>query len=352
MIEKRIFSLVTASLAALALSASAVGAQGTLNVLATTTLVADVARNVGGDRVTVSSLLGADTDTHAYEPTTDDALRIAQADLLLTVGAGYEGFLGGLLENAGADIPVVMVSKGVEILPLRAHGHDEDELTDADTDEHAGEIAPLGVLGVDLDCAPHEADTHDAESEHQDEHVHGECDPHVWMDPRNVAIWAGNIAEALAAADPEHADEYHANAEAYRARLEALHTEIEDILSVIPEARRVLVTNHEFMGYFARAYDFEIAATVLPSGTTGGELDPQTLAELITLVRDENVPAIFAEISANPRLAEVIAQEAGIAVVTSLYSEALSTADGPAATYVDYMLYNAETIAGALTAGL
>jgi zinc/manganese transport system substrate-binding protein len=307
-------------------------AHGGPHVVATTTILADVASRIGSPTIEVYPLVPADADSHAYEPTTDDIALVADADLLLTVGAGYEVFLGGLLENAGGDIPVVEVSAGVEILAYG--GHEGEEHADAE------------MLGNDLECeAGHEEDGYAHEGE---EHSHGSCDPHVWMNPRNVIVWANNLADAFAEIDPTNADTYRANADAYIVELEALDAELQEIVASVPQEQRILVTNHEFMSYFAQAYDFEVVATVLPASTTGAELDPQSLAALIELVRDEGVTAIFAEISANPQLAQVIADEAGVTVVTALYSDSLGGEDSPAPTYLDMMRYNAQTIVDAL----
>jgi ABC-type Zn uptake system ZnuABC Zn-binding protein ZnuA len=264
--------------------------------------------------------------------------------MLLTVGAGYEAFITRLLENVGGDVNAVEVSHGLEILPLGlvGHDHEHDSEATAEADEHQDEY--LGVLGDGLECAAHE---HEADEE--GDHEHGACDPHVWMNPQNVIGWVNNIVAAFSAADPDNAAAYQTNGEAYITQLQALDAEIENIVTTIPEDRRILLTNHEFMGYFAEHYGFEVVATVLPGVNTGGEVDPQSLAALIALVQDENVPAIFAEVSANPQIADVIASESGVAVVTSLYSESLGAADSPASTYLDFMRYNAQTIANALT---
>lgn len=327
---KRLMLLVTIMLFSRFAPASAV--HGGAHVAATTTIVADIAHRIGSPEIEVYPLVPADADSHAYEPTTADVALVADADLVLTVGAGYEAFLGRLLENAGGDTPVVEVSRGVEILGYGDHADEADH-------DHA-EV--LGVLGDGLEC--------EAGHEHEDgdDHAHGNCDPHVWMNPRNVIVWANNIAEAFAEIDPSNADTYRANADAYIAELEALDAEIQEIVAAVPQDRRILVTNHEFLRYFAHAYCFEVVATVLPGGSTAAELDPQSLAALIELVRDEGVPAIFAEVSANPQLAQVIADEAGVAVVTALYSESLGGAESPAPTYLDMMRYNAQTITDAL----
>ncbi len=326
----------------LMLSASLVMSQTEITVIATTSILADVAQNVSGGLLNVESLLPFDADTHAYEPSVDDAARVAEADLLLVVGMDYEHFLGGLLETVGEDVPVAMISNGIEILPYGEHDHEGEEA------EHEHEQAePLGVLGDGLTCEDdheHEAEA-TAEAEHEGEHDHGTCDPHVWMNPLNMMMWASNIAEAFAALDPAHADTYRDNALDYAAQIEALNLELSQMVAEIPEEQRVLITNHEFMAYFAAHYGFEIAATVLPGGTTGAEINPQELADVIALVQAEGVPAIFAEVSANPELAQLIASESGAAVVSTLYSESLSAS---APTYLDFMRLNTRTIVDAL----
>jgi ABC-type Zn uptake system ZnuABC Zn-binding protein ZnuA len=316
------------------MTALGVGAQGEkLRVVTTTTIIADVARNVGGEFVEVESLIPPDSDAHAFEPAPDDIVKVAEADVLLVNGAGLESFLEGLLENA-VGVELVVVSNGIEMLAFGEHGHEEGE------EEHAeGEV--VGVLGEEGVCE-------EAHEEGEEDHEHGACDPHVWTDPQNVMIWADNIAEAFSAVDSDNAETYRANAQAYQAELGAIDAEVTEILSVVPEEKRILVTNHEFFGYFAHAYGFEVVGVVISGGGTLSEPDPQALAELIDIIAEEGVTAIFAEVSANPGLAETIASETGIDVVTTIYSDSLSGADGPAGTYLDYLRYNALTIAEAL----
>lgn len=494
-----------------------------LQVMATTSILADIASNIGGDLVEVQSLVPLGADSHAFQPAPADAVRIAEADVLLVVGAGLENFLDPLIENT-SEIEPLVVSNGVRMLAFGEHGHDDDhadddhaeemdgmgdmnmggvsaaymritnngssdarlsavssnissiaeihettivddvarmqevegglmipagetvelrpaglhvmlvDLTDQlaeggrialtlsfedgqtttlivpvsemgaetmspvslgdlviegawarptevvmhmddddhsdedhsdeamdvmhdedeamhDDDEHMHEgVEYVGVLGVDADCGMHE-DDHEAEADHEaegDEHEHGACDPHVWTDPMNVKVWADNIAQAFADADPANAETYMANAEAYKAELDALNEEVTEILSVIPEERRVLVTNHEFLGYFAAHYDFEVVGAVIPGGTTLAETNPQDLAALVSTIQAEGVTAIFAEVSDPSMLAQSLADQVPDLQVISLYSESLSEADGLAATYLDYMRYNAQTIADAL----
>jgi len=373
---RKLIAVVFALMFALFTFAPLAAQDAPLTVIATTTILADVARNIGGDAINVESLLPPDADTHAYEPTAEDAARLTDADLLLVVGIGYEEFLGDLLMLAGTDTPVVEVSTGLEILEGGADVHEGEEHDAEEADHEEGEehdaADVIGVYGTDdLECA-HEEDEEasakaryrfarygistdqldgiggDHDDEDEDEHGHGACDPHVWMNPLNVITWANTIADAFAAADSANADLYRENAAAYAAQLEALDLEITQLLAEIPDERRVLVTNHEFMGYFAAHYGFEVAATVLPGSQTAAEPDPQALAELITLIETENVPAIFAEVSANADIAQLIADESGVVVVSTLFSESLSGADGAAPTYIDMIRANATTIADVL----
>lgn len=347
-----------------------------LQVVATTTIIADVALQVGGDRVEVVSLVPAGADEHAYQPTPQDIARVARADVVLVNGAGLEEFLATLVGNAAGVQPVV-ISNGIRVLAYGGHAHDHDEHADEEhsdehADEHAMDEAIIGVLGVDAICEAdhddhgHEEDADHADEAHSDEHAdeahadeehahdhdHGECDPHFWGDPRNVMIWADNIAATFTAADPANANFYAANADAYKAELEALDAELEALLATIPAERRVLVTNHEFLAYFAARYGFEVVGVVL-GATTLAEPTPQNVAALVEVIREEGVRAIFSEATASARLAEVIAAEAGgDVIIATLYSGSLSPADGPAATYIDYMRYNAQVILEALTADL
>lgn len=324
----------------LIMSITSVAAQNSpLRVIATTTILADVAQNVGGDRVTVTSLVPADADTHAFEPSPRDALAVSEADVVLAVGAGYEAFLAGLEENADRS-DITIASNGVTIYPF-AEAHDDHE-----EEAHAAE--PLGILSTDDICDAHHEEVATSEEADHDEHEHGTCDPHVWTDPQNVMIWADNIAEALAAKDPSNADIYRANADSYKQALVAADENVRQILSTLPEEKRVLVTNHEFMNYFARAYGFEVVGVVIPGGSTGGEIDPQAMAGLIEVIQMEGIPAIFAEASANTATIEAVAGDAGVSVVSTL-SESLTAAGGVAETYLAYLTYNAEAIADALS---
>lgn len=335
---------------ALLLPVSLQAQDAALNVVASTTIIADVARNVGGDLVNVTALIPPDSDVHAFQPAPQDAVMIQQADVVLVNGANLEENLLSLIDNAATAEPVV-VSGGVPMLAFGGHDHDheaeahaaeEEHDHDDDAHEHDAE-GTIGHLGEDADCG--DAASHEDEA---GEHDHGACDPHVWMNPHNVEIWADNIAAAFAAADPANADTYHANAEAYAEQLEALDAELEAMFASIPEANRVIITNHEFLAYLAARYDLEIVGTVLPSVSTLAEPAPQEVAALIETIEAAGVAVIFGEVSNPNALTQVIAQDVGDVEVVSLYSESLSGPDGAAATYIDYMRTNAQLIVDAL----
>ncbi|HLV34630.1 MAG TPA: zinc ABC transporter substrate-binding protein [Spirillospora sp.] len=313
-----------------------------LRVVATTTLIADVARQVGGDLVEVTSIIPPDSDVHAFRPAPQDAVVISRAKVILVNGANLEEGLLTLVEGA-ASVPLTVVSNGVPMLAFGDHAAEAE-----DDREHRAAIY-AGILGVDTDCGDRQA--HDDEAHPEDEPAadeHGACDPHVWQNPQNVMVWADNIAEAFAAADPVNAATYRANAAAYKDQLAVLDAELEALFNAIPQDRRVIVTNHEFLGYLAARYELEVIDTVIPSLSTLAEPAPQDMARLIEVIQNRGVRAVFVEASDPGRLAAVIAEEAGEVAVVTLFSGSLSAPDGPAGTYLDYMRANAQAITAAL----
>lgn len=277
-------------------------------VLTSTTFLADIARNVAGDRVTVESLLPVGADPHAYQPTPQDAAKIADSQLLIVNGAEYEHFIEPLLENAGGERIIVTASEGIEAL------HAE---------EHAGE------------------------EEAGSGHAHEAGDPHMWLDPNLVVTYAENIRDGLIQFDPEGEAVYRSNTEAYIAGLKVLDAWIIEQVSQIPPERRLLITNHEALGYFAERYGFTIAGTVVESFSSGASPSAGQMADLIDQVMASGAPAIFLDASDNETLAQQIAAETGIRVVTDLHLESLTNGP-PAATYVDMMKHNVMLIVEAL----
>lgn len=264
--------------------------------IATTTLVGDTVRRVAGDGVALTVLLPPGMDPHNYEPTPQDIATITEADAVFANGLGYEAFLTRLLENVGGAPTVVEVSEGIAALNSE----------------------PGGAV-----------------------------DPHVWFNPLNVAQWARTIAQTLGELDPANAATYQANAEAYEVELKQLDEALQAQFAQIPAERRVLITDHDTFGYLADHYGFELVGAVIPSASSTAEPSAQELAALQTAVKAHNVPAIFVanEVSANT--ARRIAEDTGITLVR-VYVESLSDANGPAATYIDFMRYNANAITEAL----
>ncbi|MBX3048017.1 MAG: zinc ABC transporter substrate-binding protein [Anaerolineales bacterium] len=201
--------------------------------------------------------------------------------------------------------------------------------------------------GHDHEHEDEEGHEHEHEEEAGHDHEHEGPDPHAWMNPQNVKVWADNVAAALSAADPAHAASYQANAEAYKAELDALDSWAAEQLAGIDHERRVLVTDHETLGYFAARYDFEVIGALIPSLSTLSEPSAGELAALQTAIADHEVDVIFIGFSITPGLAQSVAADTGVQLVT-LYTEALSAADGPAASYLDMMRYNVSAIAQAL----
>ena len=266
-------------------------------VLASTTFLADITREIASDHVTVESLLPIGADPHSYQPTPRDAARIADSKLLIVNGAEYEHFLDTLLKNAGGEKEVVEASTGI----------------------HSRE---------------------GAEGEH-------EIDPHMWLDPNNVIIYVENIREGLTHLDPDGAVIYQSNADAYTAQLKDLDAWIVEQVSQIPVEKRLLVTNHEALGYFSARYGFTLIGAIVPSVSSGASPSAAQMADLIDQIRSSGAPAIFLDASDNEALANQIADETGVKVITELHLESLT--DGPpAATYIDMMKYNVSLIVEAL----
>ena len=290
-----------------------------LNVVASFSIIGDFARNVGGDRVTITTLVGPDGDAHVYEPKPADAAAVSGADVVLVNGLQFEGFLKRLVEASGTSAPIAELTKGAEVLKPseEEHHHAEGEHKEAEGD-------------------------HDAEEGHH----HGEYDPHAWQSVHNAEVYVKNIAEAFCAADAAGCETYKANAAAYGEKLEALDAEIRAAAAEIPAEKRTIITSHDAFGYFEHEYGLRFLA---PEGvSTESEASAADVAALIRQIREDKASAIFVENISNPRLVEQIASETGLKVGGSLYSDALSAADGPAATYIDMMRHNITTIKGAI----
>ncbi len=281
-------------LGALALLVSTpVFAQSKLPVVASFTILADFARNIGGDRVAVISLVGPNGDVHSYVPTPADAKVLAGARVVIVNGLGLEGATARFMETAAKDVKVVVASAG---------------------------ITPLRTAGA--------------------------IDPHAWQSIANAKIYVANIRDALIAADPADKAVFETNAAAYRQQLDALDAEVRTDIAKTPPDHRKLITTHNAFGYFASAYGIEFIA---PNGlATEAEGSARDVARIIKQIRAEHIPAVFPENVTDPRLLEEIARESGARMGGTLYSDALTPPDGPAPTYIDLMRHNARQLVAAL----
>jgi ABC-type Zn uptake system ZnuABC Zn-binding protein ZnuA len=304
-VGRRWAALLAAGLAAL-LAAGCSGSGGAgdgdgrgdgLRVVATTTQVADLVANVGGDRVRVTSLLKPGIDAHDYEPSPADIDAIARADLVVQNGVGLEEWLGDTIESSGFAGPVVDASQGVRL-----------------------------------------------------RQVDGEADPHIWQDPGNARRMAANIERGLAAAEPADASAFAANLAAYTKELEALDAEVERQIDSLANTK--VVTNHDAFGYYLDRYGLELVGSVIPSFDTSAELSGRDIRDLVAKIRATGVKAIFSETSLPPRAAETIGREAGVKVVVgddALYGDALGPPGSDGDTYLKMIRHNTATIVGNLS---
>lgn len=271
-------------------------------VLAIETFLADIAQNVAGDRVKVEALIPIGVDPHNFEPAPSDVRKIADSDVLIVNGAGLESFLGRLLQNTGGQRQIIEASKGLSSRQPREAG--------------AGSA--------------------------------NEVDPHFWLDPVLAITYVENIRDGLIQADPAGRETYARGADSYIAKLRDLDAWIADQVKQIPPERRILVTNHEEFGYFADRYGFKIVGAIIPSITTGASPSARELADLAGKIKASGAPAIFLEVAANPQLADQLARETGVKVVTGLFTHSLTPPDGKAPDYIQMMRQNTTVIANAL----
>ena len=272
---------------------SPVRAQDRLNVVASFSILGDFVKNVGGDRVDVTMLVGPDGDVHVYAPAPADARKIADARLLVINGLGLEGWLPRLLQASGSKAPIITAANG---------------------------IAPL-KLGSD-------------------------ADPHAWQSVTNAKKYVTNIRDALASADPADAERFRKNADTYLAKLDALDREVRDAIKQIPESRRKMISTHDAFGYFAAAYGIRFIAPLGVSTET--EASARDIAGIIAQIKGEKIPAVFLENISDPRLIRRISAETGAKVGGTLFSDSLTAEKGDAPTYIDMVRHNIKALTSAL----
>lgn len=307
-----------------ALPVGSVWASGQLlPVVASFSILQDLTRQVGGDRVSVSALVGPDGDAHVFEPTPQQARQLQQAKVLVANGLDFEGWLPRLKKAAGFQGQEIVASQGIAVRTLpKGQGHDHGH------DHGAGK----------------EGHDHD----HGHGHHHGPNDPHAWQDVKNAIVYVRNIAKGLATADPANAAQYDQRATQYIVRLTALDASLRQRFAALPAERRSVVSTHDAFGYFAQAYGLRFVP--VRGLSTESEPSARDLAALVKQVRAERIGAIFLENISDPRLLEQLARETGAAIGGRLYSDALSPDGGPASTYVDMVETNAATLLKALQA--
>jgi len=284
-----------------------------LRVVATTSLIADVAANVGGDRIELAQLIPTGADPHGFTPAPQDLRTLNDAHVIFINGLGLEESLLPVLENLDRPVPLVAVNDGIEVIEL-------------------GE--PAGA---------------ETEEEHADEggHDHGNVDPHAWFSVPNVQVWTGNIATTLSALEPAQAEAYAAAAVSYQETLDALDRELRSQIDAIPDEARKVATDHQALGYLAKEYGIEVVGAIVPSFSTLASASAQEMAALQERIKTQGVKAILVSTTVNPQTANRLAQDLGIRVVP-IYTGSLSEADGPAATYVEFMRSNVSAIVEAL----
>lgn len=278
-----------------------------LKVVASFSILADLARVVGGERVSVDMLVGPNADAHVYRPAPQDAAKLKEADLVIVNGLGFDGFMPRLIRSSGSKARIVTATAGLKPLEKRKGG-----------DSHG----------------------------HSHGHDHARVDPHAWQSIEAVKLFVGNLRDGLVAADGAGEASYRANAERYLAELTALKVELEGIFAGIPPERRVVLTNHDAFGYFAREFSFRFEA--VQGISTEAAPSAQDVARVIRAAKEKKAGAVFVENMSDPRIAERLAKETGAKLGGTLYSDALSDAKGPASTYITMMRHNAQALAGAL----
>lgn len=280
-------------LCVLLLIAPSVHAAERLSVVASFSILGDFVRNVGGDRVNVTTLVGPDSDIHVYTPAPADAKRVADAQLVIVNGLGLEGWLPRLAQSSGSKATIVTASAG---------------------------IAPLKLGSA--------------------------ADPHAWQSVPNAKVYVADIANALAAADPDDAERFRTRAKAYQEKLEALDREVREAVAKIPAERRKVISTHNAFGYFAAEYGIQFVA---PQGvSTETEPSARDVASIIGQIKAQRIPAVFLENISDDRLIRRIAAETGAKVGGTLISDGLTGEKGPAPTYIDMVRHNIKALTSAL----
>ena len=272
-------------------------AQTRLKVVASFSILADLVKNVGGDKIEVSALVGPNGDAHVFSPSPADAKTVAAAKVMVVNGLGLEGWMTRLVQASGSKAPMVVATTGIKPRNMEEDGKQQ-------------------------------------------------IDPHAWQSIANAKVYVANIRDGLSKADPPNADAYAANAAAYLVRLDALEGEVKAAIARIPADHRKIITTHDAFGYFGAAYGM---AFISPEGvSTDSEPSAKEVARIITQIKVQKIPAVFMENISDPRLMQQISRETGAKIGGTLYSDALSDQKGPAASYIEMMHNNIRQLSIAL----
>ncbi|MCD8517919.1 MAG: zinc ABC transporter substrate-binding protein [Burkholderiaceae bacterium] len=320
----KLLSSLAASAALATVSTSALAVDGQpIKVVASFSILADMVHQVGGDNIVVTSLVGPDEDAHVFDPSPADAKALAQADVVVINGLGFEGWIDRLVKSSGFKGKLVIATDGIkpiEITKTKDDGHDHDKHGHAKHDQHQ-----------------HSHDKHA-----HDHHDHGDYDPHAWQDLGNAKIYVQNIRDALIQVMPSAATDINLRTDRYMAEIDALNQKVSDRLAQIPAQDRRVIASHGAFEYFAQAYDIKFFS--LQGWTTEREPSAADVARLIREIKQDNVRALFVENMADPRLMNRISEETGVRIGGELYSDALSAPGTVADTYLKMFAYNADLI--------
>jgi len=295
-----------------------------VKVVASFSILGDFVRQVGGERVTLTEIVGPDQDAHVYEPRTKDVTAVAQADLIVVNGLHFEGFLERLIKAAAGSAPVVALSDEAQVLRAGEDEHDHDH-------DH----------GHEHNHEHEDDDDDDHDHDHSHDHHHGGVDPHAWQSVPNAIVYVRNLTQALCRVDAVGCATYRQRSQAYTQRLQALDAQLKNTLAALPAHQRTVLTAHGAFRYFGHAYGLNFLS---PTGvSTETEATAADMRTLVQRLRQQQVAAIFLEHNANPRLVQRLAAETGMSISGTLYADMLSKGR-PAATYVDMMEHNLRTL--------
>lgn len=274
----------------------------TLKVIAIESYLADIAQNIAGTHFHIDTLIPIGLDPHSFELTPQDAVKLSESQMVIINGGGFETWLQTFIQNTTDSLHIVDASAGL-----------------------ISRKSKSGETSLDSSAA-------------------GDTDPHFWLNPVNVIRYVNTIRDALAEMDPTNGSDYRYKAQTYIDQLTELDQWILDAVAQIPTENKILVTNHESLGYFADRYGFQIAGAVIPSTSSDAMPTAKQLADLVSIIRTKGIKAIFLETGSNPDLAEQVARETGITIVNTIYTHSLTQQDGPAPTYIDMMKFDVMTI--------